>query len=206
MSDAKPDADDLHPETVHASTTIDERPANGVTSLEDFFVSANEAAQNRTLDIGEAYATGPRRQAIAELLAFWVAGEEYGIDIVQIQEIIKVPVITEVPRAPACVLGIISLRGTIVPVADLRSVLGMESRVVDRQSRILVLRGEGEPVGLLVDRVSSVVRFERESIEPVPRTMQPDSSELLSGVGREGDRMLIILDLSAVLSFMEYKG
>jgi purine-binding chemotaxis protein CheW len=144
--------------------------------------------------------------SIAELLAFWVGEEEYGVDIVEIQEIIKVPAITVVPRAPACVLGIISLRGTVVPIADLRVLLGMERGGITRSSRILVLRGDGDPVGLLVDRVSSVVRFDREAIQPVPRTMQREASDLLQGVGRDGERMLIVLDLPAVISAMEHGG
>ncbi|OGQ91021.1 MAG: hypothetical protein A2289_00790 [Deltaproteobacteria bacterium RIFOXYA12_FULL_58_15] len=141
-----------------------------------------------------------------ELLAFWAGDEEYGVEIVQIQEIIKVPVITPVPRAPACVLGIISLRGTIVPVADLRAILGMSPLPAARASRILVLRGDGEPVGLLVDQVSSVVRLEREAVQPVPRTMQRQAGDLLQGVGRDEDRMLIILDLPTVLMATEYVG
>ena len=80
--------------------------------------------------------------SVAELLAFWVGEEEYGVDIVQIQEIIKLPPLTVVPRAPTCVLGIISLRGTVVPVADLRAILGMKRVDANRDSRILVLRGD----------------------------------------------------------------
>ena len=140
---------------------------------------------------------------MAELLAFWVADEEYAIDIVAIQEIIKVPVITEVPRAPSQFLGIISLRGTIVPVVDLRTLLHLENRPITNASRILVLRGDGEPVGMLVDQVSSVVRLDQETIEAPPKTMERGASELLRGVGKEGERMLIVLDLTAVLTALE---
>jgi purine-binding chemotaxis protein CheW len=174
--------------------------------LEAFFVSTDEAEANQDIAAGDSMSGTGRSLSVAELLAFWVGDEEHGVDIVQIQEIIKVPTITVVPRALACVLGIISLRGTVVPVADLRAILGMESTAVTRATRILVLRGDGEPVGLLVDRVSSVVRFDREAIEPVPRTMQREASDLLQGVGRDGDRMLIILELPAVIAAMEQAG
>ena len=178
-----------------------DRPA--LDPLEQFFVSAGELEANQSVGVGDSVHTGPRALSVAELLAVWIGDEEYGVDIVQIQEIIKVPAITEVPRAPACVLGIISLRGTIVPIADLRIILGMEAGSTSRASRILVLRGDGEPVGILVDRVSSVARFDREAIQPVPRTMQREASELLQGVGREGERMLIVLELPAMIAAVE---
>jgi purine-binding chemotaxis protein CheW len=101
------------------------------------------------------------------------------------------------------VVGIISLRGTIVPVLDLRQVLRLEQRPASRQSRILVLRADGDPVGLLVDRVTSVVRLEDDAIEPTPRAMQRGESELLRGVGRLAGRLIIILDTNAVLGVME---
>ncbi|MFC1611755.1 chemotaxis protein CheW [Myxococcota bacterium] len=174
--------------------------------LADFFVSVEEAAANQAMGVGEVFSGSVRHaEEMIELLAFWVADEEYAINIVQIQEIIKVPSITVVPRAPTCVLGVISLRGTIVPVSDLRAILGMERASTARASRILVLRdNNGEPAGLLVDEVSSVVRFDREAIQPVPRTIQPDASDLLQGVGRDGERMLIVLDLASVLAATEY--
>jgi purine-binding chemotaxis protein CheW len=180
----------------------------GLDPLGEFFVSREEVEANQAIALGDvtAGAVPATTVSIAELLAFWVGEEEYGVDIVEIQEIIKVPAITVVPRAPACVLGIISLRGTVVPIADLRVLLGMERGGITRSSRILVLRGDGDPAGLLVDRVSSVVRFDREAIQPVPRTMQREASDLLQGVGRDGERMLIVLDLPAVISAMEHSG
>ncbi len=173
-------------------------------ALDEFFVDEEEWARIGTLRASEISTPGAGRvQDAAELLAFWVADEEYAAEIVDIQEIIKVPEITMVPRAPACMLGIISLRGTIVPVIELRALLHLPSTEVSRDSRVLVLRGEGESAGLLVDRVSSVVRFGRDTVEEVPRTMRQPAVELLAGVAREGDRMLILLDLAAVLNAIE---
>jgi purine-binding chemotaxis protein CheW len=181
---------------------LDEETPND--PLVDFFVDEAEAATNRGVALSDSMTSGAVGSSTAELLAFWVGDEEYGVDIVQIQEIIKVPEITMVPRAPGAVLGIISLRGTVVAVLDLRTVLGMERRAARRSSRILVLRGDGEPVGLVVDQVSSVVRFDRDAIQPVPRTMKRQASDLLQGVAREEERMLIVLDLPAVIGAMEY--
>jgi purine-binding chemotaxis protein CheW len=173
-------------------------------ALDEFFVTDEERAADRALGGGEVFTPARMQgQATADLLAFWVADEEYAAEIVEIQEIIKVPELTEVPRAPAAVLGIISLRGTIVPVVDLRTLLYLPRAEPTRAARVLVLRGGDEPVGMLVDRVSSVVRLDREAIEPVPRTMQQAGSDLLQGVGRDADRMLIVLNLEAILTVLE---
>jgi len=173
-------------------------------SLDRFFLTAEERES-----IGEALvsagtdASSTAGRTLMELLAFGVADEEYAIEIVAIQEIIKVPSITEVPRGPTGVLGIISLRGAIVPVVDLRAVLRLDQSPITAQSRILVIRAGGDAAGLLVDRVTSVVRIDRTAIESVPRTMKHGASELLRGVGHVGDRMLIVLDLAAVVAGME---
>lgn len=173
-------------------------------ALDEFFVTEEERAADRVLGGGEIFTpAGMQGHVTADLLAFWVAEEEYAAEIVEIQEIIKVPELTEVPRAPAAVLGIISLRGTIVPVVDLRTLLHLPRAEATSGARVLVLRGGDEPVGLLVDRVSSVVRLDREAIEPVPRTMQQAGSDLLHGVGRDAERMLIVLNLEAILTVLE---
>ncbi len=165
------------------------------TSLADFFVSTEERARLADAYIGDAYdSRALASRDVVELLAFWIADEEYAVDIVEIQEIIKLPAVTHVPRSPAPVLGIISLRGTIVPVLDLRAVLRLGRAPESSASRILVMRAEGDPIGLLVDRVTSVVRLRNESVEAVPRTMQHDATEFLRGVGRIEDRLLILLD------------
>lgn len=143
----------------------------------------------------------PSRSTV-ELLAFWVGNEEYALEIAHIQEIIKRPQITGVPRVNPVVLGIISLRGTIVPIVDLRRTLRLGPEAPTRFSRILVLRSESDPLGLLVDRVTSVVRLDRDSIEPTPPGMRHDT-DLLEGLGRVGARLLIVMDVLALLSSME---
>lgn len=172
-----------------------------IDELEDFFVSADEATVASY--VGEFQSQVELSRDVAELLTFWIGDEEFAIDILEIQEILKVPQITPVPRVAAAVLGITSLRGTIVPVVDMRVFLGVERKASGRESRVLVLQAKGDPVGLLVDRVVSVSRLERDSIEAVPRTMQRDASEALEGVGRVDDRLLIVLNLDAVLAFLE---
>ncbi len=169
--------------------------------LHDFFVSGQEQAASGPDTLGRAAVASAASRL--ELLGFYVADEEYAFDIVDIQEIVKVPEVTEVPRSKTFLLGIVSLRGSIVPIIDLRRVLELppSPEVVGR--RILVLRGGGDPVGILVDRVSSVARIERDAVEPVPRAVQRRASELLKGVGRLGERMVILLDSEAVLRLLE---
>src|SRR5262249_49102684 len=141
----------------------------------------------------ELAAASRASRTMLELLTFSVGVEEYALAITAIQEIIKVPEITELPRAPHGVLGIISLRGTIVPIVDARVLLHLEREAPSRSSRILVLRADGDPMGVLVDRVKNVVRIDAESVEPTPRAMQGTSSEFLRGVGRVAERLLIVL-------------
>ena len=187
-----PDADD----TWHELVATD--------PLADFFVAPNQQENVVTSYGGDS--TGQRLgREMAELLVFWVGNEEYAIDILEIQELIKLPPVTPVPRTAESCLGIISLRGTIVPVVDLSLILKLGARPVARTTRVLVLRADGDPIGLVVDRVTSVVRIEREIIEPVPRTMQSEAGDLLSGVGRIDDRLLIVLDLPAIMNVVEHR-
>ena len=173
--------------------------------LFEFFVGAEEQQSIASSYDSQSSYLGASRLGVetAELLAFWLGDEEYAIDILEIQELIKLPVVTHVPRAGNAVLGIISLRGTIVPVLDLSVMLKLESRPATRSTRVVVLRAGGDPVGLVVDRVTSVVRLDREKIEAVPRAMQTDVGDMLAGVGRVDDRMLIVLDLPSILQALE---
>lgn len=173
---------------------------DGDDPFADFFVSAQE----RELILATDLVSHEERVGQArELMAFWVANEEYALPIEEVREIIKVPHITSLPRVDGSVLGIISLRGTIVPVMDLRRVLHLPSKESGRHTRILVLKSGGEPVGLLVDRVTSVVRFEEGTIEATPATMQHHVSEMIEGVGRLDDRLVIILDAAAIFRILE---
>lgn len=189
------------------SGTLKSLPAwDDYANLEAFFVSPEEQREGNI-----SYQADPSRVAsenalpadIVELLAFWVADEEYSVDILDIQEIIKLPEITEVPRANRCLMGIISLRGTVVPILDLREVLRLPKNEITRNTRVLVLRGDNEPVGIMVDNVTSVVRLSQREIEPKPKAMQREIGDVIEGVGRLSQRVLIVLDASAVIEVLE---
>ena len=115
--------------------------------------------------------------------------------------------LTEIPRAPAFLVGIVSMRGIIVPVIDMRTRLGLALSPAGRNTRIVVVNRDGEPFGLWVDEVRAVVRIAEEEIEPSAALFGGSESGFLSGVGRvpgedtARDRVVILLDLGAVVEF-----
>jgi purine-binding chemotaxis protein CheW len=165
---------------------------------------ATEDVYRRGLDERREQSGGRR------FLTFLLGREEYALDILRISEIIKVRPITEVPRAPGFIPGIISVRGTIVPVIDLRKRLRHPAPEPGPGARILIVRRDGEPYGLLVDEVVHVVRLHADDIEPPPPVAGAGEAECVAGIGRPpsimmpgtaGSRMLIILNLDSVLTF-----
>jgi purine-binding chemotaxis protein CheW len=170
---------------------------------------ADESGRHVSLELAtvETYHHGYARRDRAdeyqsEVLAFGLGREEYALDIQRIREIIKVRPMTEVPRAPSFIPGIISVRGAIVPVVDLRQRLRLVADPASKSSRILLVAKEAETYGLLVDDVRQVVRMRDEDIEPPPPMIGGVEAEFLSGIGRPRDgRMLILLHLDAVLHF-----
>jgi purine-binding chemotaxis protein CheW len=138
------------------------------------------------------------------ILAFSVGQETYGIEIEHIREIIKVTEMTEVPRAPRFLIGVISVRGVIIPVIDLRVRLHLHAPPPGRSARILVVMREGDPFGLLCDAVHGVVRLADDEIEPPPSTLQAGEASYLAGIGRQGgmqESMVILLNLDTLVDF-----
>lgn len=139
------------------------------------------------------------------VLTFVVGGETYGIDILHIREIIKVVEVTPVPRTPAFLLGVITQRGTVIPVLDLRARLRLDDTPLTRAARVLVVDCDGDPFGLLVDSVSDVVRFAESDIEPPPSTLAVADANFLNGIGRyqlgKRSKMVILLHLDSVVDF-----
>jgi purine-binding chemotaxis protein CheW len=136
-----------------------------------------------------------------EYLAVVAGGEEFGVEIARIREIIKIRPPTEVPRAPGFIRGVISVRGVVMPVLDLAVRLRVAHSPTDGpSSRFLVVAREEELLALAVDQVRQVVRFGAEQIEPAPALAGLDG-EFLAGIGRTGSRMVVLLHLDAVLSF-----
>jgi purine-binding chemotaxis protein CheW len=137
-----------------------------------------------------------------EYLAFGLAGETYAVEIDRVAEILRPPPITEVPRAPETVLGVISVRGKLVTVLDLRKRFHLPPAPIDRKSRILLANaGTAEQVGLLVDDVQQVWRLASEEIEPA-QVLGGEQGAHIAGIGRPAasdGAVLILLDLRPIL-------
>jgi purine-binding chemotaxis protein CheW len=138
---------------------------------------------------------------VRDLLTFLVGDEEYAIDIGRIREIIKVRPVTEVPHAPPFVIGVIAVRGAVVPVLDLHLRLRLPSSGLARSARFLIVEKDEEPFGMLVDEVRHVVRIAETEIEPTPPMLAGPEAEFLAGIGRSKGRMVILLNLDEVLVF-----
>lgn len=136
-----------------------------------------------------------------QLCAFTVGTEEYAIDIHRVLEILQPPKVTQVPRAPGVVDGVIELRGEIIPLVDLRRVLEAQGPRDPRREKLLVCLVGRRKIGFLVDRVTQVVRVYRDELKPVPPLGGgPHLSPFVIGVCPRGPRLLLLLDLRAVLA------
>jgi purine-binding chemotaxis protein CheW len=139
------------------------------------------------------------------LITFLVSGELYGVDILAVREIIKLREITEVPRVTRFLLGVVTVRGVVVPVIDLRARLRLTVPPPDSATRILIVVHKGERFGMLVDEVRGVVMLSDPEIEPLPASFAASEVSLLSGIGRyraDGNEQLVVLvSLEAVLDF-----
>lgn len=135
-----------------------------------------------------------------QLVIFELSGEEFGVEIMQVSEIIPVSRITRIPQAPECVKGLINLRGKIIVVIDLNKRLGFSPKETDSLSRIIVVDVRGTVIGMLVNSVSEIMRLPLSSIEPTPEMIKSKiNAEYLTGVGKAGNRLLILLNLARIL-------
>ncbi|MHC1710720.1 MAG: chemotaxis protein CheW [Solidesulfovibrio sp.] len=137
---------------------------------------------------------------LLQLVTFSIGEEEFGVDILSVQEIIRMMDITKVPRAPDFVEGVINLRGKVIPIIDLRRRFGLSTRDHDKHTRIIVIEINNMIVGFVVDSVSEVLRIPASTVEPPPPVVSGLESEYISGVGKLEDRLLILLDLNKLLS------
>jgi purine-binding chemotaxis protein CheW len=156
---------------------------------------ATEEAYQTTLVSQE----GRDDTAFTQFLAFQLGSEEYALDITRISEIIKPREYTDIPRVPDFVLGLISLRGVVVPVFDLRLRFKLGKSHLTPASRIVVCR-EGEVMaGLLVDSINQVIKLTDDKVEPPPAVLSGVDRSLVEGVGRYQGRMIVLLNLASVL-------
>jgi purine-binding chemotaxis protein CheW len=134
---------------------------------------------------------------ILHMVGFSVGKEEFCVDILKVQEIIRMMEITKIPNAPDFVEGIINLRGKVIPIIDFgkRCNLYGGNEVDENHRRIVVVAIGEKTVGLVVDKVSQVIKLEEDLISSTPDVVKGCNSEFISGVGKSGDKLLILLDL-----------
>ncbi len=132
---------------------------------------------------------------ILQLVSFQLGLEEFAIDILGVQEIIRFVEITPVPNAPYYVEGVVNLRGKVIPIINLRSRFGLSAAEPTKDTRIIVVEVEHSILGFIVDSVEEVLRLPANVIEPPPTTGRGGSDDFHKGVGRVEGRLLILLDL-----------
>lgn len=145
---------------------------------------------------------GPSDELL-QLVSFTLGDEEFGVDILKVQEINRMVTVTSVPNAPVFVDGVINLRGKVIPIVDLRARFGMTRKEHDKNTRIIVVELDGKVIGFVVDAVSEVLRIPRSVTEPPPSMVSGVNTDYIVAVGKLEDRLLILLDLERVFSTEE---
>lgn len=142
--------------------------------------------------------------AVMQCVTFRLEEEIYGINVMQVQEVLRVTEIAPVPGAPDYVLGIINLRGNVVTVIDTRERLGLGSKERDESTRIVIIEAEKLVVGILVDAVAEVVDLRASEIESPPSVGNDESSKYIQGVACRDGELLILVDLNKLLNDGEW--
>ncbi len=141
-----------------------------------------------------------------QLVVFELADEFYGINIAVVESIIKMQEITQLPQTPDYIKGVTNLRGTVLPVIDLRIRFGLGTQKDTKQTRVIIVTMGEVKVGLMVDGVSEVLRISDESIEPLPPMVNSVNSDFLKGIVRLEDRLIILLEVEKVLALEEQQA
>ncbi len=144
------------------------------------------------------------KQEEVQLVVFRLGEEEFGVNIHQVREIVRLVPITPIPRAPEFIEGVVNLRGQILAVMDLAKRLDVPSKPRSEKTRIVVVELEDNVVGMIVDEVSEVLRIPTSKVEKTPQIIESEISQrYITGVGKLEDRLLILIDLAAILSVEE---
>ena len=146
---------------------------------------------------------------ILQWVTFRLENESYGINVMQVQEVLRYTEIAPVPGAPPYVLGIINLRGNVVTVIDTRSRFALANAETTDQTRIVIIEAENQVVGILVDAVAEVVYLRQSEIETTPNVGNEESAKFIQGVCHKNDELLILVDLEKLMSdeeWMEISG
>ena len=141
---------------------------------------------------------------ILQWVTFLLEGEVYGINVMQVQEVLRYTEIAPVPGAPPYVLGIINLRGNVVTVIDTRLRFGLSETQTNDQTRIVIIETENQVVGILVDAVAEVVYLRQSEIETTPNVGNEETAKFIQGVCHKNEELLILVDLEKMMSDEEW--
>jgi purine-binding chemotaxis protein CheW len=141
--------------------------------------------------------------AVQEFLAFKLGSEEYGIDILKVQEIRGYEAVTRIANAPEFIKGVINLRGIIIPVVDMRIRFNLGTPTYDQFTVVIILNIGGRIMGMVVDSVSDVTTLTPDQIKPAPEMGTAFNSDYLMGLGTVDERMLILIDIDRLMSSSE---
>lgn len=169
------------------------------TGLQQFFPELNFASEE---DYIQGLSADEKNLDIetVQWLTFLLGEEEYALSLDVVMELLKPRTYTDLPDVPEYVRGILSLRGVVVPVIDLRVRLQLRQEQELTSQRIIICDGQEQPIGLLVDRITQVVRLPKDSIEQAPLLLKDAQNNFVSGIGRYQGRMLILLNPEEVLN------
>lgn len=141
---------------------------------------------------------------VLQWVTFHLAGETYGVNVMQVQEVLRHTEIAPVPGAPTYVLGIINLRGNVVTVIDTRHRFGLDPGEITDNTRIVIIEADKHVVGILVDSVAEVVYLRQSEIETAPNIGSDDSAKFIQGVCHKNGELLILIELNKLLTEDEW--
>lgn len=142
---------------------------------------------------------------ILQWVTFRLGNETYGINVMQVREVLRYTEIAPVPGAPSYVIGIINLRGNVVTVIDTRERFGLPAADVTDNTRIVILESEDQVVGIMVDSVAEVVYLRESEIETAPNVGNDESSRYIQGVCHKNDTLLILIEIEKLLTEREWQ-
>jgi purine-binding chemotaxis protein CheW len=149
-------------------------------------------------------AKGAVEDPVLQWVTFRLDNETYGINVMQVQEVLRYTEIAPVPGAPPYVLGIINLRGNVVTVIDTRLRFGLSQTETNDQTRIVIIETENQVVGILVDAVAEVVYLRQSEIETTPNVGNEETAKFIQGVCHKNKELLILVDLEKMMSDEEW--
>ncbi|NQZ82648.1 MAG: chemotaxis protein CheW [Colwellia sp.] len=141
---------------------------------------------------------------VLQWVTFKLDSETYGINVMQVQEVLRYSEIAPVPGAPTYVLGIINLRGNVVTVIDTRTRFGLETSEVTDNTRVVIIESEKQVIGILVDSVAEVVYLRASEIDVAPNVGNDESAKFIQGVSNKDGQLLILVDLNELLADDEW--